>query len=135
MERIKKKHDVILQALSTLKKSINLLNDLEEQKYYESLRDSVIARFTYSIDLFWKFLKLYLQEKHNIETAATPRIVLRDSLAANIINQDEFEILIKAVRTRNLTSHTYNEPLAEEIIEKIPNYYEEMQKIINRLKL
>jgi len=135
MEKLTKRYNVVIQTLETLKTAIEKLNDPKNKENYESFRDSVVQRFEYSIDNFWKFLKIYLQQKHKILTSGSPRDVLRDTLTANIITQDEFKKLIECVRDRNLTSHTYNEPLAEEIAGNIPEYYGLMKKIIERVEV
>jgi hypothetical protein len=36
---------------------------------------------------------------------------------------------------RNITSHAYNESLAESVREKIPNYFELMKNVSDRIKL
>lgn len=135
MEKLTKRYNVVIQTLKTLKTAIEKLNDPQNKENYESFRDSLVQRFEYSIDNFWKFLKIYLQQRHAIMTSGSPRDVLRDVFTANIITQDEFNRLIKCVRDRNLTSHMYNEPLAEEIAMNIPEHYELMKKIIERVEI
>jgi len=137
MEKLEKRYNVVLKTLKTLKKSLDTLENLasDEEKFYKGLRDSVIQRFEYSIDNFWKFLKIYLQEKHQVVTSGSPRTILRDSLNANIITDEEFEELVECLRDRNLTSHTYNEPLAAEIASKVTDYYELMEKIIAKIEI
>jgi len=137
MEKLKKRYEVVVKTLETLKDAMNIINNLqpEEEKFYKGQRDSVVQRFEYSIDNFWKFLKIYLQEKDQIITIGSPKDTLRESLHANIITKEEFEKLVSCVRDRNLTSHTYNEPLAEEIVANIPGYYNLMKKIIDRITI
>lgn len=64
----------------------------------------------------------------------TPKTILRQAYDANIITNNEFEILIKAITRRNETSHAYNKDLAHEIIEEIPHYYETMHIVLQKLK-
>lgn len=137
MEKIEKKYTIVVKALKTLKKSIEILENLkpEEEKFFEGQRDSVIQRFEYSIDSFWKFLNIYMQEKYLTETLGSPRVILRNSLNTKTITREEFDILINCVADRNLTSHAYNEELAEDISNKIPQYYNLMKKIIDKIEL
>lgn len=39
------------------------------------------------------------------------------------------------IAARNLTSHTYNEFLAQEIVSDLPEYYDLMQKIMKRISI
>lgn len=134
MEAIKLRYLALSKALNTLKEAIDLLNDPQYKRIYKSLRDSAIQRFEYSVDNFWKFLKIYMQEKSNITLeTATPRIILREAVNANIISEDEYAKLIESITDRNLTSHSYNENIAEILAEKIPDSYVLMKKIIDRL--
>jgi len=133
MEKLKQRYNTTLKTLLTLDKAIKLLNDPKNEEYYDSFRDSVVQRFEYSIDNFWKFLKIYLQEKHKIMTAASPKSVVRDAFVANIITEQDSSLLIECLRDRNLTSHTYNEPLAEAIVKRIPEYYTLMSKLLKSL--
>jgi len=135
MEKLKKRYDVVVKTLDTLETAITKLHDPKNKENYESFRDSLVQRFEYSIDNFWKFLKIYLQERHEMMTAASPKAILRDAFVANIISKEESDALIDCVKDRNLTSHTYNELLAEDIASKIPKYHDLMKKIIERIKL
>lgn len=136
MEKIKKRHDIALQTLATLKESLEVLNQNLSEKNYRITRDSVIQRFEYSIDTFWKFLKIYLQEQLQVTLESlSPRPILRQALEANLMSEQEYTIIIKGLINRNETSHSYNEELAEEIVNDIPEFYEAMYTIIKRIKL
>ena len=135
MEKLKKRYDVVVKTLDTLETAITKLHDPKNKENYESFRDSLVQRFEYSIDNFWKFLKIYLQEKHEMMTAASPKAILRDAYVANIISKEESDALIDCVKDRNLTSHTYNEILAEEIYSRISGYCRLMKSILDRCKL
>jgi nucleotidyltransferase-like protein len=91
MDIIKARHQALIKALNTLHEAIEILNDSQYCNIYRTLRDSAIQRFEYSIDNFWKFLKIYLQEKVKISLeTATPRIILREAVNADIISEEEF---------------------------------------------
>ncbi len=136
MEIIEKKYTSLKKALETLRKSLIILKDPKNQDLYDSLRDSTIQRFEYSIDSFWKFLKFYIQEKENVDfESSSPRIILRRAEEIGLINKELHEILIDCLADRNLTSHVYNEETADSIVKNIPNYYETMKSIIDTINL
>jgi hypothetical protein len=60
---------------------------------------------------------------------------LQEALRVNLINQQELEICFDIVDARNITSHTYNEHLAEEIFQELPQYHKLMQAIFERMIL
>jgi nucleotidyltransferase substrate binding protein (TIGR01987 family) len=136
MEIIEKKYNTLKKALESLRKSLVRLQDPQHQDLYDGLRDSVIQRFEYCIDSFWKFLKFYIQEKENIDLeASSPRIILRRAEEIGIINKELHDILIDCVADRNLTSHVYNEETADTIVKNVPHYYETMKSIIDNIDI
>ncbi len=138
MEAIKARYLAASNALKRLKEDIILLasNDPEHKKYHCQFRNSAIQSFEFSIDTLWKLVKDYLEYKHGIIVQTpTPRSVFREALAVNLVSKEELEKINKMVADRNLTSHTYNEPLAQEISTHLPSYCQLMQKIIDRIQL
>jgi nucleotidyltransferase substrate binding protein (TIGR01987 family) len=137
MEKLKNAYDIVLQTLTTLSEALELLEEKNiPSKYYLSFCDSVIQRFEYSIDNFWKFIKIYLTEISKVTIEAhSPKTILRQAYDANVITNEEFETLIKAITRRNETSHAYNKDLAHKILEEIPHYYETMFVVLERLKI
>lgn len=77
----------------------------------EFVRDAVIQRFEFCYELAWKMLKLRLEQEGI--SALTPRQALRESLQAALI--EDGNVWSEIQRYRNLTSHTYDERLADEV--------------------
>ncbi len=133
MGALKKRHTSLSDAISTLDESIEIINTLSNEKLYRTCRDSVIQRFEYSIDSFWKFLKMYLLEKQGLsEVTGSPREVLRVSHENNLSTQDEFAVMTECIASRNLSSHTYQEEVAEAILKKAPRCCAVMKEIASR---
>ncbi len=136
MEIINIRYDALKKALLTLAEILPKLQKerIEQSEDYTVTRDAVIKRFEYCFDAFWKFLKLYLEEVQKVSLeSASPRAILRDSLAFKVINQEQYDIFIDCLVDRNLTSHSYNEEMVEKIQEHIPLYYHTMKAIVDRL--
>ena len=103
-ERLEERVSDYLKALSQLEKAASQPKD-------EYIRDSVIQRFEFTHELAWKMLKLRLEQEDLF--AKTPRETMQASLEAGyIVDGNAWTDLQKM---RNLTSHTYNEELAEEV--------------------
>ena len=134
MEKIKDRYEITLQTLSTLKDILDKSEAGVPEEYALAVRDSIIQRFEYSIDTFWKFLKLYLQEHLKVTLeSTTPRAIIREAINANLVSEEDASILMDCITSRNETSHTYNEFLAQQVANSVPEYYQVMHKIINSI--
>lgn len=84
------------------------LNEMEEQ--------GLIKAFEYTYELAWKTLQDLLREK-GYEGIAGPKPVIEQAFQDGYITNGKGWVNMHL--SRNLTSHTYNEETAEEIIEAI----------------
>lgn len=102
------------KALSQLTKFIEkgALNELEKQ--------GLIQAFEYTFELAWNTLKDYfeVQGETNIHGS---RDALRLAFKRGLI--EDGETWMDMVKSRTLTSHTYNEDVAEQIAADIVNRY------------
>lgn len=134
MERLKERYALLMKAINTLDVGIRKLEACaDHDEDYGIIRDSVIKRFEYTVDTFWKFLKEFLQKKQGIEPAASPSKVFRQCLDAGILTNQEYAQALKIIEDRNMTSHTYNEILADEISGDIPEHYLVINSVICRI--
>lgn len=133
-----------MQALATLERASQTLTifvqegvshnpHLDYEEEYRGLRDSAIQRFEYSVDLYWKYLKIYLEKVLALPNINGPKPVIRKSYSSNIMNEQEAEESLKMIDDRNMTSHIYVEEIAEHLTAKIPRYYTLMDKVSRRL--
>lgn len=134
MDALTKKYETFERALSTLKEAIEKIKDSKnDDSEHDTRRDSLIKRFEYCTDLLWKYLKLYLEERHGF-LENSPKKVYRACVAVQLITEPEGENFLEMVDVRNQTSHTYNEDFAEELILKIPHFYTAMYALIQKIK-
>lgn len=99
---------------------------LDEEKI---MIDATIQRFEFTYELFWKILKVLL-ENEGVE-ATTPKNVLQEAYKANWIEDEK--LWLAMLDDRNITSHVYKEEKAFEIYEHIKNYNKEMQRVYRNL--
>lgn len=85
------------------------------------VRDAAIQRFEYSFEAVWKATQRYLRDVEGVE-AASPAAAIRKALAVGLLDEPAARLALEMVGDRNLTVHTYNEPLAEEIFGRLPRY-------------
>ena len=103
-ERLQERIAEYLRALAQLQKAALQPKD-------EFMRDSVIQRFEFTHEQAWKMLKLRLEAEQIMVN--TPRETWQQALQAGLI--EDGNAWSEAQKQRNLTSHTYDEALAESV--------------------
>ena len=78
----------------------------------EAFRMALIQSFEIILELSWKTLKDYLENEGFIVN--TPKQVIRQAYQAEVIRHGEK--WMEALKQRNLTSHTYNEDTAKDVL-------------------
>jgi nucleotidyltransferase substrate binding protein (TIGR01987 family) len=115
MDRLKERLDVAEKALATL----------QELPLGESgdalIRDAAIQRFEYTFEAVWKAAQLYLRQQEGLEQGS-PKGVVRASLQAGLLTEEQARRALDMVDDRNLTVHTYNEELARRIFSHLHGY-------------
>lgn len=109
------------KAFTQLERFVNAgnLNEMEKQ--------GLIKAFEYTFELAWKTLQDLLQEK-GYANIVGPRPVIEQSFKDGYI-YDGTEWM-KMLKSRNLTSHVYNEETAKAIVDGIRSSYFELLKAL-----
>ena len=102
------------KALAQLQKAINKgeLSELEKQ--------GLIKAFEYTYELAWKTMKDFLEFSGQTDIYGS-RDVTRKAFELNLITDGDG--WMDMLKSRNLTSHTYREEVAEEICRQITELY------------
>lgn len=137
MEILRERFLALKRSLDRFKESLGRLatvTDINEQTFY---RDSVIQRFEFTYEVFWKFLRTYLNRKLMIDTAqmGNARMVLRASYEATLLSAEEFDLCLAMLEDRNQTSHTYEEAFAQELAERARLYAVVIETVLERIRL
>ncbi|MEY4668929.1 MAG: hypothetical protein RL518_1628 [Pseudomonadota bacterium] len=113
------------RAISRLKEALSLPKD-------DIVRDSVIQRFEFTVELSWKVLQRYLKASGISETLS-PKNTFREAAKLSLIT--DVEAWLRFIDARNLSSHTYKEALAEEVYasaREIPPYADALVTSLER---
>lgn len=119
-------------ALNSLKEVIEVYNSDETNLI---IRDSMIQRFEYTYSIALKMIKRFFSQGAFVENV--------DSMTFNemVRQANKMDLLKSNLETwtlfrekRNLTSHTYDEKIATDVVKIIPLFYEEAQFLLNKLK-
>jgi len=116
----------------------NALNRLIEgtSRYDEKddlLRDGLIQRFEFTFELAWKTLKSIFEDE-GLTGLNSPKTVLREALAAELINDEE--LWLAMLKDRNSTAHIYSEQLAIKICNNIQDKYaNELKELAEKIEI
>lgn len=112
------------QRLNNLSKALKQLNSgvktANKRKLNDLERQGLIQSFEFSHELAWKVMKDYFYYQGNSEIRGS-RDATREAFRNNLI--DKGEVWMEMIRSRNKTTHTYDESTANEIIDQILKYY------------
>jgi nucleotidyltransferase substrate binding protein (TIGR01987 family) len=117
-------------AFSRLKEALALIKEAPNS---DIIRDGLIQRFEFTVELLWKTLKEYLYLEKGIETRS-PKDVIREARNINLINLEECEHGLAMIDDRNELSHLYKEDIARTIGLRIPSYSDLIENIIDRVQ-
>ena len=115
MERLNERIAMAKRALETLQELLGL----ERPSRVE--RDAAIQRFEYTCEAIWKAAQRYLQVVEGI-SIGSPKGSIRGSRDVGLLDDEQTVLGLEMIDDRNLTVHTYNESLAEEIYRQLPAY-------------
>ena len=123
------------EKIKDLENAVSRLDEaIKDSKKIElsTLKDGVIQRFEFALELSWKILKTYLVNE-GIDCVNTPKSVVREAYKAGIIKSGE--IWIEMIDDRNLTSHIYSQSMADDIYLRITKkYFKELELLFYYLK-
>jgi len=127
-------HKVLFRFEISFKKLATAQNDLSkfDSDDVMAYRDSCIKRFELSYGLLWKTLEDYLQEAHGIETVS-PKTTIHASYKKNFTTQEETDIFLAMIETKNIIMHKYDELMSDDVMAKLARYYSLMKIIADRL--
>jgi nucleotidyltransferase substrate binding protein (TIGR01987 family) len=121
--RWKQRFNNFILAYREFDEAVELANRKELSKLENQ---GLIQSFEYTHELAWNVLKDFLEEQ-GFTNLIGSKDATREAFKQGLV--DDGEIWMDMIKSRNLTSHTYDKELANEIILKIvENYYPQLQK-------
>jgi len=106
------------------------INRAEQNTNDELLRDGVIQRFEYTIDLSWKFLQRYLKVDLQIDESSirSKKDIFREASRLKLI--EDAERWITHYEARNSTSHEYNQEVAKAVYSQVLLFLPDVKKLL-----
>ena len=109
------------KALAKMSEAIDIVaeNYDWQDSIDELLKEGLIQRFEYTHELAWNVMKDY-EEYQGYNNIRGSRDAIRLALQIGIIEDKEW---LETIEDRNLTSHNYDEEVAEDVFISIVNDY------------
>jgi nucleotidyltransferase substrate binding protein (TIGR01987 family) len=112
------------QRFSNYKKAVRQLQNAVELSKQRALSDlekqGVIQAFEFTHELAWNVLKDYLQDQGN-QNIKGSKDATREAFKVELIADGERWMAM--IQSRNISSHTYNEQIADELVGIILEQY------------
>lgn len=110
--------------------AVTRLEEVLKMEPSDVIKDSAIQRFEFSLDLAWKTLKAYLEEKNGI-LVNSPKEAFREAFRQGLVEYEENWLTM--VDLRNQTVHTYNQDLADKIYSQLSIFLPLFKSLLDRL--
>ena len=128
--RWKQRFDNYTKAYQELSEAIVLVHSRNLSKLE---KQGLIQGFEYTHELAWKVLKDYLEEQGHVGLMGS-KDTTREAFKRGLIQNGE--VWMEMIESRNLTSHTYNQNLADKEFESIVNkFYPEFELLYKKFSV
>lgn len=126
--------------LSSYEKVLKSLEEIilrYKKEYMDiAIRDALIQRFEYTYSLAIKMIKRYLKialaENEEVDTMDFNRMIREASRMGILLNNLEIWTVYR--QKRNITSHTYDEQKALEVVGVVDDFYKDAKYLLSKLQ-
>jgi len=94
------------------------------------VRDSSIKRFELCFELAWKVVQSFLRDRGL--DCRSPRDCFREAFSYGLLTEEED--WVQMLQDRNLSVHTYNEELANQLYSRLPRYLPAFRQLLGELQ-
>ncbi len=118
-----------IQRLQNWNRALAMLTRFMEQESLDELQEQgLIQSFEYNHELAWKTQKDYLEDQ-GYEELHGSKNVAKKAFEVGLVTSGE--VWLDMIKSRNLSSHTYNKEVTEKIITAIVDDYFEAFTTLN----
>ncbi len=109
------------KALAKLTQAVNIVGEQVDcnEDVDDLMREGLTQRFEYTHELAWKVMKDYAEYQGYTDIRGS-RDAIRKAFEMSLVADKRW---MESIEDRNLTSHNYDDEVAEEIYENIINVY------------
>jgi nucleotidyltransferase substrate binding protein (TIGR01987 family) len=121
------------RRLALARRALGTLREVLAEPKTTITRDAAIQRFEYSFETTWKAAQRHLRDAEGLDPGS-PASVIRATHAVGLLDETAARLGLEMVRDRNLTVHTYNERLAEDIYSRLQIYLDMMESWLSAIE-
>jgi nucleotidyltransferase substrate binding protein (TIGR01987 family) len=125
--------DRVNQRVQVAWKAFQTLEEILREPASRIVRDAAIQRFEYTYEAAWKAAASYLLAVHGIATAGA-KTTVRAAFQTGMLTEEQSRAALLAVEDRNLSTHTYNEAVAEAIFQRLPAHAALIRAWLERMR-
>ena len=118
--------------LSNFAKVVNNLQNILQETATPIVRDAAIKRYELCYELAWKAIQEALKTE-GLEECKSPKNCFQQAFQQGWIEDDK--TFVEMIAKRNLTTHTYNDNLAEEIYANLGKYLVLFEFLLAQLQI
>jgi nucleotidyltransferase substrate binding protein (TIGR01987 family) len=115
--------------LKSFREAVERLEEVLSLPKDAVVRDSSIKRFELCFELSWKVIQSFLRDRGL--DCRSPRDCFREAFSYGLLTQEE--VWVQMVQDRNLSVHTYNEGLANQLYARLPRYLPAYRQFLKEL--
>lgn len=108
------------EHFSNALKLLNIAVAMDFEKMDDLQKEGFVQRFEFTHELAWKLMKDYLNYQGNFEINGS-RDATREAFKVGLIQDGN--VWMDMIKSRNLSSHTYDEATLREILENVSKKY------------
>lgn len=120
-------------ALSNFRDALTLQPSLFPELVADNIKSGQIQKFEFTVELLWKTVQIFLYEVDGVDVV-TPKSVAKEFVEAGYCDYEEYERFIRAINDRNQLSHIYRQEMAESIWQRLPEYVQMTERIVNIMR-
>ena len=118
--------------ITPLIKANNFLKEAIEKAQTSLEKTGAVFSFVYCVELSWKIMQKILKSTGYMEVPHNPKAVLRLAAANYLI--DDLAVWFSFLEKRNLSVHTYNEDVLEQVFSILPLFESKLSDFITKVK-
>ncbi len=113
-------------------RALGRLQEVVAMQKTDVVRDSAIQRFEFTLDLAWKTVKAFLEEKKGI-VCASPKDRFREAYRQGLIEYSDAWMAF--VDLRNETSRLYQEARADYAYSQLPSVVAHLTALLQKIRV
>lgn len=104
-----------------------------DSRLIDGIENGKAQKFEYTIELCWKAIKDALREQEGLDEAS-PKKVIKAWYLTGHLNENDYAGLLQAIDDRNRLSHIYDQKTFREILTRITDHAELLERVSATLK-